>query len=96
MLVALIMCLARIKWCSAADELVTIYPTYGYQDQGEWVIPLRLWIRERRVVAESVARRVIAELKDASPAELNHFRSRAADFLADCESLEVVSLEKSE
>ncbi len=90
---ALMACLVQIAGSRAADEIVTIYPTYGYQEPAGWVIPMRLWVHERRDVAESAARKIAAEIKESSPEELMHFRSRIADFLADSESREVVSLE---
>jgi hypothetical protein len=77
----------------AADEAVTIYPTYGYQKDGEWLIPMRLWVHERRTVAEFGARKLVAEISDASPQEIANFRSRIEDFLADSESREEVHLE---
>ena len=89
----LVACLVQIAGSRAADEIVTIYPTYGYQEPAGWVIPMRLWVHERRDVAESAARKIAAEFKDTAPEELRHFRSRIADFLADSESREVVSFE---
>ena len=77
---------------SGADEVVTIYPTYGYQDSTGWVIPVRLWVHERRSVAEAAARKIVASSEDVSAAEIKNFQSRAADFLADSESREDVSL----
>ncbi len=77
----------------AADEAVTIYPTYGYQKDGQWLIPMRLWVHERRTVAELGAKKLAAEISDASPREILNFRSRIVNFLADSESREVVHLE---
>ena len=77
---------------SGADEVVTIYPTYGYQDATGWAIPVRLWVHERRSVAEAAARKIVASSDDVSAAEIRNFQSRAADFLADSESREDVTL----
>ena len=77
---------------SGADEVVTIYPTYGYQDATGWVIPVRLWVHERRSVADKVAREIVASIDDVSTAEIINFQSRSADFLADSESREDVTL----
>ncbi len=77
----------------AADEAVTIYPTYGYQKDGQWLIPMRLWVHERRTVAELGAKKLAAEISDASPREILNFRSRIVNFLADSESREEVHLE---
>ncbi len=77
---------------SGADEVVTIYPTYGYQDTNGWVIPVRLWVHERRSVADAVARKLVASLDGVSRKEIINFQSRAADFLADSESREDIAL----
>lgn len=77
---------------SGADEAVTIYPTYGYQDATGWVIPVRLWVHERRSVADKLAREIVANINDVSTEEIGNFQSRAADFLADSESREDVRL----
>ena len=77
---------------SGADEVVTIYPTYGYQGATGWVIPVRLWVHERRSVADAAARKLVASIDDVSSEEIRNFQSRAADFLADSESREEVSL----
>lgn len=95
---AFILTLCCIPWfgqshaASGADEFVTIYPTYGYQDATGWVIPVRLWVHERRSVAEAAARKILANSDDVSAAEIRNFQSRAADFLADSESREDVIL----
>ena len=88
-------CIAGFAHCrvaSGANEVVTIYPTYGYQDANGWVIPVRLWVHEQRSVAEAAARKLVARIDDVSPQELRNFQSRAADFLADSESREDVAL----
>ena len=54
---------------------------------------MRLWVHERRTVAEFGARKLVAEISDASPREIANFRSRIEDFLADSESREEVLLE---
>jgi len=75
-----------------ADEVVTIYPTYGYQSAAGWMIPVRLWVHERRSVANAAAREIMVSIDDVSIEEIRNFQSRAADFLADSESREDVSL----
>ena len=34
------------------EEEVTFYPTYGYQQGDNWVIPMRVWVHERRSLIE--------------------------------------------
>lgn len=82
--------LGQNECVDAADEVVTIYPTYGYQQDGNWLIPMRIWVHESRTVAELGARKLVAEIGDTSPNEIVNFRSRIADFLADSESREEV------
>jgi len=74
------------------DAAVTIYPTYGYQQDNKWIIPLRLWVHERRIVAEAVAGGIVAGVNDITPEEIANFRSRSVDFLADSKSREEVTL----
>ena len=94
-LIAMVCC---ITWfghssvASGADEVVTIYSTYGYEDATGWAIPVRLWVHEQRSVAEAAARKIVANSDDVSTEEIRNFQSRAADFLADSESREDVSL----
>lgn len=83
---------AKSRAVSGADEVVTIYPSYGYQDAAGWVIPVRLWVHERRRVADAAARKLVASIDDVSTEEIRNFQSRAADFLADSESREDVTL----
>lgn len=76
-------------------EEVTFYPTYGYQQDDNWVIPMRVWVHEpRRLIEHSIARiaQIVADsLGVDGPLELDNFRSRTQDFVADSESREVVT-----
>ncbi len=74
------------------NAVVTIYPTYGYQQDNKWIIPLRLWVHERRSVAEAVAGGIVAGVDDVTPEEVANFRSRSVDFLADSKSRDEVTL----
>lgn len=91
-MVCLIAWSGNSNFASGADEVVTIYPTYGYQDATGWVIPVRLWIHERRSVADTVTREIVASIDDVSTEEIRNFQSRATDFLADSESREDITL----
>ena len=80
-------------------EAVTFYPTYGYQRDGEWIIPMRIWVHEPpnaigNMVADA-ARGVIAEhagLDALTASQEQRFARRIADFIADSESSERVML----
>jgi hypothetical protein len=82
---------ARIAW--ADEEQVTFYPTYGYRDGDHWVIPLRLWVHERRTLVEKLAARIAASAGGLTPAQLNHFRTRIQAFVVDSESHEAVTFQ---
>lgn len=73
------------------DKLVTMYPTYGYQQEGNWVIPMRVWVHERRDLAEKIISKMVSSLSEFEPKEISNFRSRIQDFVADSESRERVT-----
>lgn len=74
----------------AADEFVTCYPSYGYLEADHWVVPMRLWVHERRGGAESLSVVIAESIGEYSSVELKNFRQRIAPFLADSESREEV------
>jgi hypothetical protein len=79
------------SWLFGPDEeQVTFYPTYGYQQDDHWVIPLRIWVHENRAVMESLITGLAASLGDLLSREIDNFRSRMAEFVADDESGEEV------
>ena len=74
----------------ADEEKVTFYPAYGYREGTHWKIPLRVWVHEPRALIESMVTRVAQSLGDFDAAEINNFKTRIADFVADNESGEKV------
>lgn len=79
------------------EKQVTFYPTYGYQQGGDWHIPLRIWVREPADfplrLASKFIRRVLrnkAGLEALTPAQKDLFKYRAEAFIADRESREHV------
>jgi hypothetical protein len=85
---------------NSAEELVTFYPTYGYQQSGQWIIPIRLWVHEkpdliRRNLAVA-ARKYLAEkagVDNLREYEKKLFAQRTEGFIADSESRERVVFE---
>ena len=76
----------------AADkEQVTFYPTYGYKEGDNWVIPMRIWVHERRASVEELIRKVAPSMGDLDSKEIVNFRSRIQDFVVDNESREKVT-----
>jgi Uncharacterized conserved protein (DUF2183) len=73
------------------EEKVTFYSTYGYQDGDNWVIPMRVWVRERRGLSERLSTKVAASLGRLELGDIGNFRSRFQDFVADDESREEVT-----
>ncbi len=73
------------------EEKVTFYPTYGFKEGNNWVIPMRVWVRERRTLSESLSNEVAEGMGDLGLVEINNFRSRTRDFVADSESRETVT-----
>jgi hypothetical protein len=75
------------------NEQVTIYPTYGYQQGGQWVIPMRVWVHQRRALAENGITGLVGEFGELNAKDAEIFRSRIRDFVADSESGETVIFE---
>jgi hypothetical protein len=85
---------------NSAEERVTFYPTYGYQRNGEWILPFRIWVHEkpdllRRKLAETAITYIAerAGISNPSDVERERFKSRTEGFVADSESLERVVFE---
>ncbi len=74
-------------------EQVTFYPTYGYKKGDDWVIPMRVWAHERRCPAEKLLAKTAASMGNLDPGEIDNFRLRIQDFVADSESGEVVTFQ---
>lgn len=74
-------------------EDVTIYPTYGYEEEGRWVIPIRLWVHEKEPRVEKAAGRLIGGLAELDDAARANFTARIRSLVADCESREAVELQ---
>jgi hypothetical protein len=80
-----------------AEEQVTFYPTYGYQQNSDWIIPIRIWVHENPDLLErklaSAARTYLAKkagITDPSATQKDLFADRSAGFIADSESREQV------
>ncbi|KAA3637983.1 MAG: DUF2183 domain-containing protein [Proteobacteria bacterium] len=80
-------------------EYVTFYPSYGYQDEGLWRIPLRVWVHKHGgwggKQLSKVAKRVVrnkAGLEELHQDQIEMFRFRFRDFVADSQSFEAIFL----
>jgi len=82
------------------QEHVTFYPSYGYQHEDNWRIPLRVWVHEHegwfgRQLSKFSKRvvRNIASLEQLDTDQKTMFRLRFQDFVADSESFEAVHIQ---
>jgi len=85
---------------TVTEQHVIFYTTCGYIEGHHWIIPMRLWVREKaneiRRLAAKGARRIIrkrAGLEHLDDTQKRIFMSRAEDFVADSQSREVVVFE---
>jgi len=69
---------------------VTFYHTYGYLDEDEWVIPLKLYVSESRPVQERAITALVRNWYDLDEEQTEIFRSRISAFIADSEFREEV------
>jgi len=79
-----------IKKLFEDNEHVTFFPTYGYRQGADWTIPLRIWVHEPRRVVEAAANLLADNVGISNERELENFKSRLADIIADSESRERV------
>lgn len=73
-------------------EEATIYQSYGYRSGAQWVIPMRIWVHELRKVTETAFTGLVATAGDRPAPEIERFRERLSDLVADDESREQVVL----
>lgn len=69
---------------------VIIYPSYGYYEDGEWVIPLRIYSFEYRDRAERIFSGMLNYRRDLETDQSEIFQGRIRYFVADSESGEEV------
>ncbi len=72
------------------NEIVTIYPTYGYREGRDWKIPVRIWIHEPRKLAEEIVVMLADSVDTTQDHDLKNLAARIVDIVADSESLEKV------
>jgi hypothetical protein len=62
---------------------ITIYNTYAYQDGDEWVIPTRIWVHKQRRWLQNLTSWTVRIMGEYNPEQMQIFRSRLTDVLAD-------------
>jgi phosphatidate phosphatase APP1 len=71
---------------------VTIYTTYGYMQDGEWVIPMRGRVHQKRELPDKVIARTVAESIGCVDPDLDLVVKRTQDFTDDSRSGQSVIL----
>ena len=77
---------------AAEPRQITCYPTYGYQERDYWLIPMRVWVHDRRSTLDEWVTTAIGRLGHWNGREQALFRARIQAFLADSESREGVTI----
>lgn len=71
----------------------TIYPTYGYPENGKWTIPLRGRVHQKRQLPDHVIAGVVARRIDCTNPDLSNLVARSRDFTDDSRSGQTVSIQ---
>ena len=72
---------------------VTIYPSYGFLEDGDWLIPLRGWVHQDRRLPDHLINEVAQFKLGCSDSELNNFSSRFDAFSDDSRSDQLVTIQ---
>jgi hypothetical protein len=72
---------------------VTIYPTYGFEREGRWVIPLRGRVHQKRRLPDEVVARLVAQTIECEDPDLHNIVSRTLNFTDDSRSGQAVVIE---
>jgi hypothetical protein len=92
-LVLLVITLAVARLAAGFDDKeVIFYPTYGFKQGTDWIIPMRAKVQEPRH-AELLFNTLFRHLPPRDASETSRFKDRIADFVADDESGEDVRVQ---
>ena len=102
-----VLLLANLSSCATASRIddarlehdITFFTSYGYQREGSWHIPFRVWVNEspntvRELTARGARRllRNVAHIEELSEHQKARYLWRVRDFVANSKSERVVSL----
>jgi phosphatidate phosphatase APP1 len=76
----------------ADEEEVIFYPSYGFRDGSDWVIPMSAKVQNLHLALEGPRNALASRLAGSDDSRRSTFRERAADFLKNDQSLERVTL----
>ena len=72
---------------------VTIYATYGYTSNGNWIIPMRGRVHQKRELPDRVVAELVAKIIGCNNPDLSNVISRSRDFTDDSRSGQTVTIE---
>jgi phosphatidate phosphatase APP1 len=72
---------------------VTLYPTYGFQQDGDWIIPFRGLVHQNRRLPDVLINELGQAIVHCQDAELSRFSSRFDDFTDDSRSNQTVTIQ---
>jgi hypothetical protein len=75
------------------DVEVTIYPSYGFLEGQDWVIPLRGWVHQDRRLPDDLIDELARAIIHCDAADISNFRSRFDDFSDDSRSKQSVAIQ---
>lgn len=76
-----------------ADVEVTIYPTYGFLQNSDWIIPLRGWVHQQRRLPDHLINEFAQAVIRCDDGETSNFSSRFEDFSDDSRSGHSVTIQ---
>jgi hypothetical protein len=71
---------------------ITFFNTYAYLDGDEWVVPARVWVHKQRRWLQSLTTWTVRIMGEYNPDQMQIFRERMTDVLADSKWRRSVSL----
>lgn len=89
-LIILIMAAGFLSNDLSDDEHVIFYPAYGYEDAGDWVIPMRIYVYEYRPGTLRTITRFVRRIQNLTEDQGKIFSEKARDFVVDSESRKTV------
>jgi phosphatidate phosphatase APP1 len=80
------------------EKTVTVFPAYGFRKGGAWIVPVRVWVHKRRPI-DILSDRDIHDLLTGDDKlvvlgaeDIARCRARVADFIADSDSGERITI----
>ena len=75
------------------DVEVTIYPTYGFQQGTEWIIPMRGWVHQNRRLPDDLIFELAQFIVGCDDADTRNFAARFDAFSDDSRSKQTVTIQ---